>query len=136
MYKCNVLRVLDIVIIPGTSVTIIIPEITLFDKRMFTLEFCLTRAQIEKLRTATGTEPVLIQNGVGGDIAPLEDCAGDVFYANELIPGYCYRIRYGNNGPVDLIGTGGLAHYININSPKCKRQIDPGNAPATTTTGV
>jgi len=127
MHNCNVLRVLDIIVTAGTSVTIIIPDITLFDKRMFTLDFCLTRPQIEKLRLAQGTEPVFIRDGVSGSDFILEDCAGDIFYSNSLIPNYKYRIRFGNNGPIDETGTGALNHYININTPCCKRQIDPAN---------
>lgn len=127
MYKCNVLRVLDIIVTAGTSVVIVIPEITLYDKRMFTLCFDLTRAQIEKLRLAQGTEPVFIRDGISGTDFPLEDCAGDQFFSNSLIPCYKYRLRFGNNGPVDTAGTGGLSHYINLNTPCCKRQIDPAN---------
>lgn len=127
MYKCNILRVLDIIVTAGTSVTIIIPDITLYDKRMFTLDFCLTRPQVEKLRLSQGTEPVFIRDGISGSDFPLEDCAGDQFFSNSLLPGYKYRIRFGNNGPVDAVGTGGLSHYLNINTPCCKRQIDPAN---------
>lgn len=133
MRNCNILEPIDIIVTAGTSVTVVIPEITLFDKRCFTLVFYLTRPEIERLRLAVGTEPVLIQNGVGGTAFPLEDCAADVFYANELILGYKYRIRFGNNGATTVAGVGGLSHYINLNTPCCKRQIDPANAPAATT---
>lgn len=123
----NILRPVDIIVTTGVSVIIVIPEITLYDKRCFTLFFKLTRPQIEKLRLAKGTEKVRIQNGVSGSAFPLEDCAGDAFYANSLLPCYKYRIRFGNDGVVDTTGTSGLSHYINLNTPCCKRQINLAN---------
>lgn len=131
----NVLEPIDIIVTAGVSVVIIIPEITLFDKRCFSLEFCLTRPEIEKLRLAQGIEVVLIRNGVNGTDFVVEDCAADVMLSNELIVGYCYRIRFGNNGAISTTA-GGLSHYIVLNTPKCKRQIDLANGAVATTTEV
>lgn len=129
MKEEKILRPIDITVVPGVTLTITIPQIFLKKGKCHTLKFCLTEAEIVKLKSATRTEAVLIQNGVGGISYVLEDSSGDIFYADKLLLGFCYRIKFGNNGPAVQAGTVGLiAHFININTPCCSIGIDPANA--------
>jgi hypothetical protein len=95
----------------------------------FNLEFCLTKPDIVKFRDLIeGNEYVNIQNGVGGTIYVLENCLADIFYADRLHLGFCYRLRWSNNGPAVQTGaTGLIAHFLNLNTPKCARGFNPAN---------
>lgn len=126
---CKTLRPIDITVVPGTQVTIVIPEVFLHKGKCFTLAFCLTKAEVVKYSTITGTEPVFIQNGVTGTIDQLLDNAGDLFYGDKLLRDFCYRIRFGNNGLPSSV-----PHWINLNTPRCSRAYDPNNANAGPTT--
>lgn len=124
--KC--LKPIDITVVSGTSVTITIPEIFLRKGKIHTLVFCLTEAEFVKFKSVIGTEVVLIQNGAGGISYVLEDNSGDIFYADKLLIGFEYRIKFGNNGPAVQTGSVGLiSHFINLNTPCCSRAYDPGN---------
>jgi hypothetical protein len=91
---------------------------------MSTLGFCLTKAQEAKFAAAVGTEPVSLQNGVGGDTVALLTRLGNIFYADRLHKCFEYRLAYGNDGL-----PGGVAHFINLNTPKCAWGVNPSNAP-------
>lgn len=121
---------IDIVVVPGTSVTLVIPEIFLHDEEVFCLKFCLTKAEWVKFRTATKTEQVYIQNGVGGIVYPLVTKFADIFFADRLRKCWEYRIGYGNNGMPAAI-----AHFIAFNPPDCACPIDPANAPVEASEG-
>ena len=117
------MRPIDITVIPGTEVIITVPETYLHKNKCYTLELCLTKPEIQKYSTITGIEIVFIKNGVCGEQYRLIDNAGDVFYADKLLRGYEYRLRFGNNGLPEAI-----PHFINLNTPKCSRGYDPNNA--------
>lgn len=130
MESCRkTLRPIDITVVSGTSVVITIPEVFLKDGKCFDLLFCLSEAELVKFRDLiTGTEVVTIQNGVGGISYVLEDNSADIFYADLLRIGWCYRLRFGNNGPAVQTGTVGLiAHFLNLNTPCCARKYNPAN---------
>lgn len=123
------IKPIDLTIVSGTSCAITIPPLFLKDGCMTTLEFCLTKPDLVKYRDLlTGTEVVTLTNGVGGTSYVLEDNAADVFYADKLLLGYCYRLRFGNNGPAIQTGqTAGIGHFINLNTPCCSRKYNPAN---------
>lgn len=129
MDECRTLRPIDIIVSSGVSVVIVIPEVFLKDGKFFNLLFCLTEAERVKFRDLiTGIEVVTIQNGVGGNAYVLEDNTADIFYADLLQIGWCYRIRWGNNGPATTDGTTGLVgHFLNLNTPCCARKFNPAN---------
>lgn len=126
---CKTLRPIDITVVSGVSVIITIPEVFLKDGKCFNLLFCLSEAELVKFKDLiTGIEVVSIQNGVGGITYVLEDNAADIFYADLLRIGWCYRLRFGNNGPAVQTGTVGLiAHFIALNPPCCARKYNPAN---------
>lgn len=117
------LRPIDITVAPGTQVTIAVPEVFLHKGRCYTLNFCLTRPEIVKYSTIIGTETVFIQNGVGGDLHQMLDNAADIFYGEKLLRGFCYRLRFGNNGLPSSV-----THFLNLNTPCCGRDYNPNNA--------
>lgn len=130
MNKCTIkLRPIDITVTSGTSVVITVPEVFLKDGKHFDLLFCLSEAEkVKFFDLITGTEVVTIRNGVDGNDYVLEDKNADIFYADLLRLGFCYRLRYGNNGPASTLGTTGLvAHFINLNTPCCARRYNPAN---------
>lgn len=127
--NCKTLKPIDLIVTSGTSVVIVVPEVFLKDGRFFNLLFCLSDANKVKFRDLiTGTEVVTIQNGVAGTAYVLEDNTADIFYADLLRLGWCYRIRWGNNGPAVTAGTTGLVgHFLNLNTPCCARKYNPAN---------
>lgn len=127
--SCNTLRPIDITVTSGVSVVITIPEVFLKDGKFFNLLFCLSEAEKVKFRDLiTGVEVVTIKNGVSGNAYVLEDNTADIFYADLLRLGWCYRIRWGNNGPANTTGTTGLVgHFLNLNTPCCARKYNPAN---------
>lgn len=129
MDNCKKFRPIDLTITSGVSVVITIPEVFLKDGKFFDLLFCLTEAQRVKYRDLIiGTEVVTIQNGVAGNAYVMEDNTADIFYADLLRLGWCYRIRWGNNGPAATDGTTGLVgHFLNLNTPCCARKYNPAN---------
>lgn len=129
MENCKKLRPIDLTITSGTSVIITIPEVFLKDGKYFDLIFCLTEAERVKFRDLiVGNEVVTIQNGVGGTAYVLEDNKADIFYADLLRLGWCYRLRWGNNGAATTDGTTGLVgHFLNLNTPCCARKYNPAN---------
>lgn len=116
-------------VVSGTSVTITIPEVFLKDGCFLNLEFCLAKPDLVKYKDLIiGNEVVLIQNGIGGTSYVVEDKKADIFYADSLILGYCYRLVWGNNGPATTDGATGLvAHFLNLNTPCCARKFNPAN---------
>lgn len=118
-----ILKPIDLTVVPDTSVTIVIPQIGLENGKVFRLDFKLTPLVEEKLDTATGTEAVSIQNGVGGTVYPLDTRLGNVFYADRLIPCEKYRIGYGNNG-----APGGVQHFQDLETKEKASAYNPGNA--------
>lgn len=125
----NTVEPIDITITSGTSVVITIPPVFLKDGCHLNLLFCLTRPDFVKFKDLiTGTEVVTIKNGVAGDEYVLEDKKADIFYADSLCIGYCYRLVWGNNGPANTQGTTGLVgHFLNLNTPCCARKFNPAN---------
>lgn len=125
----NTLEPIDITVTSGTSVVITIPPVFLKDGCHLNLLFCLTKPDLVKFRDLiVGTEVVTIQNGVAGDSFVLEDKKADIFYADSLVIGYCYRLVWGNNGPSIQTGqVGGIGHFLNLNTPCCARKFNPAN---------
>lgn len=123
------IRPIALTIVSGTSVTIVIPPQFLKNGKCFDLEFCLSEPDRVAFRDLIeGIEVVTIQNGVGGVSYVLETNAANVFYADRLHLGFCYRIRWGNNGPAIQTGqVAAIAHFINLNTPCCARGYDPAN---------
>lgn len=123
------IRPIDLVITSGTSAVIVIPPQFLRNGKFFDLEFCLSEPDRVKFRDLIeGIEVVTIQNGVGGVSYVLENNVGNIFYADRLRLGFCYRLRWGNNGPSIQTGqVGDIAHFINLNTPCCARGYDPAN---------
>lgn len=126
---CNTVKPIALTVVSGVSVVITIPQIFLKDGKCFNLLFCLNEADKVKFKDLiTGIEVVTIQNGVDGTANVLEDNVADIFYSDLLKLGWCYRLRYGNNGPANSVGTaGGVAHYLNLNTPCCARRYNPAN---------
>lgn len=126
--KCYV-EPIDITVVSGTSVVITIPQVFLKDGCFLNLKFCLNKPDLIEFRDLiVGTEVVTIQNGVGGTAYVLEDNTADIFYADLLKLGWCYRLKFGNNGPANSLGTaGGVAHFLNLNTPCCARKYNPAN---------
>lgn len=129
MKNCNTIKPIALTVVSGVSVVITIPEQFLKDGKFFNLLFCLSEADKVKFKDLiTGIEVVTIQNGVGGTSYVLEDNVADIFYADLLKLGWCYRIRWGNNGPATTDGTvGGIGHFLNLNTPCCARKFNPAN---------
>lgn len=129
MNECNTLKPIDLIIISGTSVTIVVAEVFLKDGKFFNMPFCLSDANKVKFRDLiVGTEVVTVRNGVGGTEYVLEDSTADIFYADLLLLGWCYRVRWGNNGAANTTGTTGLVgHFLNLNTPCCARKYNPAN---------
>lgn len=127
--KCNIIKPIALTVTSGVSVVITIPEQFLKDGRFFNLEFCLSKPDLVKFRDLiTGVEVVTIQNGIAGTAYVLEDNVADIFYSDLLRIGWCYRIRWGNNGPATTDGTTGLVgHFLNLNTPCCARKFNPAN---------
>lgn len=127
--KKNYVEPIDITVVSGTSVIITIPPVFLSDGCFLNMLFCLTKPNLISFRDLiVGTEVVTIQNGVGGTQYVLEDNTADIFYANLLKLGWCYRLKWGNNGPANSLGTaGGVAHFYNCNTPYCERKYNPAN---------
>lgn len=125
----NVIKPIDITVTSGVSVVITIPPQYLKDGKCFNLLFCLSKPDLVKFRDLiTGTEVVSIQNGVAGTTYVLEDKNADIFYADLLRIGFCYRLKWGNNGPAVQTGQVGLiAHFLNLNTPCCARRFNPAN---------
>lgn len=128
MNECKTFKPIGITVIPGVQVTIIVPEQYLFNKEEYTLKFCLTKPEIVEYSTIVGNEVVYIQNGVGGELYQLLDCAANIFYGSKLIFNkccnpVCYRLRFGNNGLPSSV-----EHFINLNTPKFSRAYNPSNA--------
>lgn len=122
------LMVIDATIISGTSITITLQPSHWVDSCEYCFKFCLTGETLENYRTQKqGKEIVLLKNGVSGTTVVLEDKAGDVFYSDLLHLGREYVIRYGNNGAISN-DKGGLAHFINLNSPCCATKYNPANS--------
>lgn len=135
--KCYV-EPIDITIVSGTSVTIVIPPVFLKNGCFLNLKFCLSKPDLVAFRDLiVGTEVVAIQNGVGGTIYVLEDNTANIFYADLLKLGWCYRLKWGNNGPSTTPGTaGGVAHFFNCNTPCCARRYNPANTEIPPVPGV
>lgn len=123
------LKPIDIAVVSGVSVTITVPEVFLRDGKCFDLLFCLHEPdRVKFCDLIEGNEVVTIQNGVGGISYVLEDKNGDTFYADLLRLGFCYVLRFGNNGPSIQTGqVSGIAHFINLNTPCCARRFNPAN---------
>lgn len=123
------IRPIDLTIISGTSVTITIPPQFLKNGKFFDLEFCLSEPDRVAFRDLIeGIEVVTIQNGVSGVSYVLENSTGNTFYSDRLHIGFCYRLKWGNNGPSIQTGQeSGIAHFINLNTPCCARPYDPAN---------
>jgi len=124
----NLLRITDLTVVSGTSVTITIPDIILINGIVRTLQFFLTPAQRVLLDTSTGIEQVFIQTN--GTSYPLLTRLANIFYADRLIPRRQYRIAFGNNGL-----PAGIPHFINFNTPRCTRAYNPADGTAPSTTG-
>lgn len=123
------MKPIDITVTSGTQVVITIPDVYLTNKRVYELDFCLTKPAVIKYSKIVGNEVVYIQDGVGGTNYPLMDNAGNVFYACKLLLGRCYRLKFGNNGlPANV------QHFINLNTPCENRAYDPANATVGTIT--
>ena len=124
----NLLRITDLTVVSGTSVTITIPDIILINGIVRTLQFFLTPAQRVLLDTSTGIEQVFIQTN--GTSYPLLTRLANIFYADRLIPRRQYRIAFGNNGL-----PAGIPHFINFNTPRCTRAYNPADGTTPSTTG-
>jgi hypothetical protein len=129
MHEHKRIRPIALTIISGTSVTITIPPQFLKPGKHLDLDFCLSEPDIVQFRDLIeGNEAVTIMNGVGGIVYILENSLADIFYADRLHIGYCYRLRWSNNGPANQTGTTGLiGHFLNLNTPKCARGFNPAN---------
>lgn len=123
------IRPIEFDVVSGTSATITIPPQFLKNGKFFDLEFCLSKPDWVKFRDLIeGIEVVFIKNGCTGISYVLENSTGNIFYSDRLHLGFCYRIRWGNNGPASTAGTtGGVQHFINLNTPCCARGFDPEN---------
>lgn len=132
------LKPIDITVVSGVSVVITIPPVFLKDGCFINMLFCLTKPELITFNNLiVGTEVVTIQNGVDGTAYVLEDNTADIFYANLLKLGWCYRLKWGNNGPANTLGTaGGVAHFFNCNTPYCERKYNPANTALPTVPGV
>jgi len=131
------IRPIDITVVSGSSVVITIPEVFLRNGKHYSLLFELTPPELVKFHDLiTGSEVVSIKNGVCGESCVLMCSTGNIFYADRLHLGRCYRLRYGNNAPANTEGTaGGVKHFINLNTPHCARGYDPANNVIPTTEG-
>lgn len=134
----NTVEPIDITVVSGTSVTITIPPVFLKDGCFINLLFCLSKPDLVAFRDLiVGTEVVTIQVGVGGTAYVMEDNTAGIFYADLLQLGWCYRLKWGNNGPANSLGTaGGVAHFFNCNTPCCARKYNPANTAIPTVPGV
>lgn len=132
--KTNTVKPIDIEVVSSTpatlgSVIITIPEVFLQDGCFLNMIFCLSKPDLVRFRNLiVGTEVVTIRNGVDGTQYVMEDNTADIFYSGLLKLGYCYRLKWGNNGPANSVGTaGGVAHFYNCNTPYCERKFNPAN---------
>lgn len=120
------LKPIGLTVTSGVQVNVVIPEIYVLKGKTIAVKFCLTKPEIVEYSKIIGNELVYIQNGPGGDVAQLLDCAADIFYGSKLLLNKCdpfvYILRFGNNGLPSSI-----KHWININTPKCSRAYDPAN---------
>ena len=125
--KC--IRPIALTVVSGVSATIVIPEQFLKDGKFFNLSFVLSEVDRMTFRDLIeGNEVVSIMNGVGGTSYVLENSVADIFYSDRLHIGYCYRIRWGNNGAASSDGTTGLVqHFLCLNTPCCSRPFNPAN---------
>ena len=121
------LKITDLAVVPGTSVTITLSEMPLINGTTRSFDFCLNEAQRILFDTAQGIEQVFIQIGTA-TAAPLLTRIGNIFYSDRLIFHREYRIAYGNNGL-----PAGIPHFINFNTPRCTRAYNPadGTTPPT-----
>jgi hypothetical protein len=110
-------------------VVITIPPQFLRPGKHLDLDFVLSEPDRVAFRDLIeGTEIVTVMNGIGGSAYVLENCLADIFYADRLHLGFCYRLRWSNNGPANVSGTTGLVgHFINLNTPRCARGFNPAN---------
>ena len=121
------IRPIALTITSSTSVIITIAPQFLRPGRHFDLEFCLGEPDRVAFRdTVEGNEVVTILNGIGGTEYALETKSANVFYADRLHIGYIYRLVWNNNGAVSTTA-GGLAHFLNLNTPHCSRPYNPAN---------
>lgn len=129
------LKPIGITVISGVQVNIILPEIYLLKGKTVAFKFCLTKPEIVEYSKIIGTEVVYIQNGVGGEVYQLLDCAADVFYGTKLVLDCCdpivYIIRFGNNGLPSSV-----KHWINLNTPCRSKAYDPANGDIGSVTAV
>lgn len=99
--SCRRIRATNVVLVPGTSLTIVVPAQTFEDYCNY--EICVNA----DLTTATGTEEIVINNGT--DNIPLQDCiAGNTWMVNELpcfadclgcrFTRLTFRMTYGSTG--------------------------------------
>ena len=119
---------IKLVVNPSKDVIITVPKMCLKNGCHLNLCFILHCENLEEYRKITGIEVVKIQNGENGKIYILEDNKANIFYADLLLLNYKYRLRFGNNGAVDINGKGGLGHFLNLNTPCCARPYDPANS--------
>lgn len=125
--KCvEKLKPIGITVISGVQVNIVIPEIYLLKGKTIAVKFCLTKPETIEYSKIVGTEVVYIQNGVGGELYQLLDCAADIFYGTKLVldkcDPICYILRFGNNGLPSSV-----KHFINLNTPCRSKAYDPAN---------
>lgn len=139
MNECEkkIVKPIDISVTVGESVVVTIPQQYLKNGCFLNLLFCLSKPDLVEFQNLiTGTEVVIIKNGPTGEGYVLEDNTANIFYADLLKIGYCYRLKFGNNGPANNTGsTGAVAHFINLNTPCCARRYNPANTiiPVTST---
>jgi len=120
------LRITNLAVVSGTSVTITLENMPLINGTVRTFNFCLTQAQRLLFDTATNIEQVFLQ--VNGTSYPLLTRLGNIFYADRLILHRRYHIAFGTNGlPV------GVPHFINFNTPRCTRAYNPADGTVPTT---
>ena len=122
----RMLKIINIAVVPGTSVTVNLSDAALINGAVQEFDFCLTEAQRVTFDTAAGTEQVFIQIGASGTPMPFLTRLGNIFYSDRLVPCRKYIIAYGNNGL-----PAAMAHFINFNTPKCTNAYNPAAVPVT-----
>ena len=125
----------DILVTSGTSVTVVIPPIDLFNGKFFWMFLNLSDQAEDKLQTATNIEPVSVQNGATGTVYPLNDILGNVFYSGKLKNRHLYKIAFGTDG-----APGKVLHFQCLTVEECAKGYNAGagstppeTPPATTT---